>query len=75
MFFSDKPEMIEMDATSVTYINGEPDFTDYSIYVFEIDSMTDDRLPYSDLFRSNYEQAYKKLSEILHKDEVAVKKW
>ncbi len=73
-FYSSKPEM-RSKAEYVRYINGEPDFTDYSVFVFEIESMTNDRLPYSPYFKSNYEQSYSKLSEKLGIRESEVKKW
>ncbi len=75
-FYSDKARMKALGCDHIQYINGEPDFTGCSIFVFSIASMTDDRVPYSEYFRSNYEQAYEKLSEELHlRTTTEVKKW
>lgn len=76
IFHSDKPELKAIGAESITYINGEPDFTPFSKYVINLPSMTDDRFPYSsEQFWSNFEQAYKILAEKLQKTESDVRKW
>ena len=74
-FYSDNPKVKELGCDHIRYINGEPDFTECSKFIFPIPSMTNDRLPYSEYFRSNYEQAYKCLSEELNISENEVKKW
>ncbi|MBR5337764.1 MAG: HNH endonuclease [Lachnospiraceae bacterium] len=75
VFYSDRDEVKKIGAECVRYINGEPDFTEYSKYVFEIDSMTDDRLPYPGDYESNFEQAYRKLAEILSMNKAEAKRW
>ena len=74
-FYSNKPEMKDLGCECIRYINGEPDFTEYSRFKFEIVSMTNDRLPYSEFFKSNFEQAYGKLSIELELSVSGVKKW
>ena len=74
-FYSDNSKVKKLGCDCISYINGEPDFTTCSKFIFPIPSMTDDRLPYSKHFRSNYEQAYLKLSEELNMSENDAKKW
>ena len=74
-FYSDDPKMKEMGAEYIEYVNGEPDFSPVSVCKFEIPSMTNDRLPYSTYYKSNYEQAYSVLSQKFNITESEVKKW
>ena len=53
-FYTDKEEIKNIGAKYVKYINGEPDFTRFSRYIITIESMTNDRLKYSEYFKSNY---------------------
>lgn len=75
VFYSYKPELKEIGAECLQYINGEPDFTEYSKFVFPIASMTDDRVSYSEFYMSNFEHAYMKLAEELKMDVSGIKKW
>ncbi len=74
-FCSYNPRMKKYGAECVEYKNGEPDFTRFCICIIEIESMSVERLPYSRFYKSNYEQAYTKLSNILSIRESEVKKW
>ena len=75
IFYSDNLKVKALGCDHIQYINGEPDFTEYSKYIFSIPSMTDDRCYYSQYFKCNYEQAYTILSNNLNIKECEVKKW
>lgn len=74
-FYSDKECVKKLGAEYIDYINGEPDFTRFSICIIEIPSMTSDRYPYSKYYKSNFEQAYPRIAKELGIKEVEVRKW
>ena len=74
-FYSYKDSVKKMGAEYVEYINGEPDFRRFSKCTVEIMSMTNDRYPYSEYFKSNFEQAYPEIAKKLGIKESQVKKW
>lgn len=72
---SDKESVKELGAEYIEYVNGEPNFTRFSICTVTIPSMTIDRYHYSNYYKSNFEQAYPEIAKKVGIDVTKVKKW
>ena len=74
-FYSDKESVKKMGAEYVKYINGETDFSRFSICTKEIPPMTNDRFSFLIYYKSNFEQAYPEIAKILKIKGNQVRKW
>ena len=74
-FYSNNDTVKAMGAEYVDYINGEPDFSRFSVITLEIPSMSEDRAYSKSDYLSNFQQVYEVLSNRLNMRKKDVKNW